>query len=167
MRPRRCAIASRLLRAGRSSRAARWTNCARARSSRAADWRRSSCGSRVSLRRGISLRFWMPEVDGRLQAADGGLDGGRQTADGAALLPNPKLLQLLVPKVLTARARSVSDRKGRGVRVALLAVIGFLFWAFIFGLLYKLLVYFRGIPEIGPLLSGKLLGLMLVSFFSI
>jgi len=82
-------------------------------------------------------------------------------------LPNPRLLHLLVPKVLTARARSVSDKKGRGVRVALLTVIGSLFWAFIFGLLYKLLVYFRGIPEIGPLLSGKLLGLMLVSFFSI
>ena len=61
----------------------------------------------------------------------------------------------------------MSDRKGRGVRVALLTVVGSLFWAFIFGLLYKLLVYFRGIPEIGPLLSGKLLGLMLVSFFSI
>ncbi|HEV8411782.1 MAG TPA: hypothetical protein VGQ30_14840, partial [Gemmatimonadaceae bacterium] len=48
-----------------------------------------------------------------------------------------------------------------------LSVIGALFWAFIFGLLYKLLVYFRGIAEIGPLLSGKLLGLMLISFFSI
>ena len=41
-----------------------------------------------------------------------------------ALLPDPELLHLLVPKVLTARARSVSDKKGRGVRVALLAVIG-------------------------------------------
>jgi ABC-2 type transport system permease protein len=84
-----------------------------------------------------------------------------------ARLPDPQLLHLLVPKALTARARSVSDRSGRGVRAALLAVIGSLFWAFIFGVLYKLLVYFRGIPEIGPLLSGKLLSLMLVSFLSI
>jgi ABC-2 type transport system permease protein len=85
----------------------------------------------------------------------------------ARALPDPALLHLLLPKVLTARARSVSDRKGRGVRVALLTVVGCLFWAFIFGLLYRLLAYFRGIPEIGPLLSGKLLGLLLVSFFSI
>ena len=85
----------------------------------------------------------------------------------AGQLSDATLLHLLSPKLLTARARSVSDRKGRGVRVAMLTIIGSLFWAFIFGLLYKLLVYFRGIPEIGPLLSGKLLGLMLVSFFSI
>jgi ABC-2 type transport system permease protein len=85
----------------------------------------------------------------------------------AGQLSDATLLHLLSPKLLTARARSVTDRKGRGVRVALLTIVGSLFWAFIFGLLYKLLVYFRGIPEIGPLLSGKLLGLMLVSFFSI
>ncbi len=85
----------------------------------------------------------------------------------AALLPNPRLLHLLTPKVLTARARSVSDKKGRGARVTLLAVIGALFWVLIYELIYRLLFYFRGIPEIGPLLSGKLLGLMLVSFFSI
>ena len=82
-------------------------------------------------------------------------------------LPDPRLLHLLSPKVLTARARSTSDQRGSGVRVGFLAVIGVLFWAFIFGLVYKLLAYFRGIPEIGPLLSGKLLGLMLVSFFAI
>jgi ABC-2 type transport system permease protein len=85
----------------------------------------------------------------------------------AVLLPNPELLHLLVPKWLTTRARSVSDKKGRGARAALLAVVGFLFWSFIFVTLYKLLAYFRGVPEIGPLLAGKLLGLMLVSFFSI
>ena len=34
-------------------------------------------------------------------------------------------------------------------------------------MLYRLLSYFRGVPEIGPLLAGKLLGLILVGFFSI
>ena len=34
-------------------------------------------------------------------------------------------------------------------------------------MLYRLLAYFRGVPEIGPLLAGKLLGLILVGFFSI
>src|SRR4029077_15824466 len=32
---------------------------------------------------------------------------------------------------------------------------------------YRLLRYFRGVVEIGPLLAGKLLGLILVGFFSI
>jgi hypothetical protein len=31
--------------------------------------------------------------------------------------------------------------------------------------LFRLLSYFKGIPEIGPLLAGKLLGLLLLSFF--
>jgi ABC-2 type transport system permease protein len=88
-------------------------------------------------------------------------------SDEAMVLPNPELLHLLVPKWLTARARSVSDRKGRGVRAVVLGVVAAVFWAFIFVTLYKLLAYFRGVPEIGPLLAGKLLGLMLVSFLSI
>ncbi len=100
--------------------------------------------------------------DRKLRPALGAVAGG-----GDGLLPNPKLLHLLLPKWLTARARSVSDKKGRTARVMLLAVIGVMFWAFVYTVLYKLLVYFRNIPEIGPLLSGKLLGLMLVSFFSI
>jgi ABC-2 type transport system permease protein len=46
-----------------------------------------------------------------------------------------------------------------------LGIVGLAFWGFIFAVLYRLLVYFRGIPEIGPLLAGKLLGLILISFF--
>src|SRR5215208_2483567 len=78
-----------------------------------------------------------------------------------------ELRTLLAPKVLTARARARTKERGRGARTAILAVIGAVFWAFAFGVLYRLLAYFRGVPEIGPLLAGKLLGLILVSFFSI
>ncbi|HEY8174256.1 MAG TPA: hypothetical protein VIF32_01060 [Gemmatimonadaceae bacterium] len=81
--------------------------------------------------------------------------------------PDPSLLHLLWPKWLTARARSFAEERGRGARFAILGVFGLLFWAFIFGVLYRLLVYFRGVQEIGPLLAGKLLGLLLVGFFSI
>jgi ABC-2 type transport system permease protein len=81
--------------------------------------------------------------------------------------PDPSLLHLLWPKYLTARARSFAEERGRGARLLILGVFGFLFWSFIFGVLYRLLAYFRGIPEIGPLLAGKLLGLLLVGFFSI
>ena len=82
-------------------------------------------------------------------------------------VPDPPLLHLLWPKYLTARARSFTEERGRGARIAILAVFGLLFWGFIFGVLYRLLVYFRGVQEIGPLLAGKLLGLILIGFFSI
>lgn len=81
--------------------------------------------------------------------------------------PDPSTLHLLTPKWLTARARSVSAERGHGMRMAFLAVFGFGFWAFIYFMLYRLLAYFRGVLEIGPLLAGKLLGLILVGFFSI
>ena len=81
--------------------------------------------------------------------------------------PDPALRHLLVPKWLTARARASAEERGRGARAAVLGVIGLLFWTFIFTVLYRLLLYFRGVEEIGPLLAGKLLGLMMVSFFSI
>src|SRR3954465_12738119 len=78
-----------------------------------------------------------------------------------------ELRTLLAPKWLTARARARKKERGRAGRTAILLTIGTIFWAFAFGLLYRLLAYFRGVPEIGPLLAGKLLGLILVSFFSI
>ena len=89
---------------------------------------------------------------------------GARTAPGGRA---PGLLHLLLPKLLTARSRSGATERGRTGRVVLLALVGSLFWTFAFGLLYRMLSYFRGVAEIGPLLAGKLLGLMLVSFVSI
>src|SRR5687768_12703078 len=88
-------------------------------------------------------------------------------AGAAAAAPAASLPHLLLPKWLTARARARSGEKGRGARITVLAVLGLLFWGLIFGVLYRLLIYFRGVAEIGPLLAGKLLGLILVGFFSI
>ncbi|MEP6495271.1 MAG: hypothetical protein ABJF01_21470 [bacterium] len=82
-------------------------------------------------------------------------------------LPDPSTLHLLVPKWLTARARAASGERGNGLRLGVLSVLGLGFWAFIFLVLFRLLRYFRGVQEIGPLLAGKLLGLILVGFFSI
>lgn len=81
--------------------------------------------------------------------------------------PDPSLFHLLRPKFLTARARALSGEKGRTARWIALGVFGVLFWAFIFGVVFRLLQYFRGVQEIGPLLAGKLLGLILIGFFSI
>ena len=85
----------------------------------------------------------------------------------SAARPDPSLGLLLLPKWLTARARTMSNERGRGARFTLLGAIGLLFWGFIYTVLYKLLVYFRNVPDLGPFLAGKLLGLILVGFFSI
>jgi ABC-2 type transport system permease protein len=81
-------------------------------------------------------------------------------------LPQPGLRHLLLPKWLATRARLRSDTGARG-RPLLLATGATLFWGASFAVLYRLLVYFRGVEEIGPLLAGKLLGLILLSFASV
>ena len=80
---------------------------------------------------------------------------------------DPSLFHLLEPKWLTARARMLAGERGRGARFTVLAVFGALFWSFVYLVLYRLLHYFRGVAEIGPLLAGKLLGLILLGFFAI
>lgn len=74
-------------------------------------------------------------------------------------------MHLLYPKWQSMRARAVKTQTGAAGRMGLLGILGLAFWALIFAVLYRLLVYFRGISEIGPLLAGKLLGLILISFF--
>src|SRR5947207_9551417 len=81
--------------------------------------------------------------------------------------PSPGLIHVLSPKFIAARARPLGKTENRSGRLILFLVIGAIFWAFVFGLLYRLLKYFRGIPEIGALLAAKLLGLMFVSLFGI
>ena len=88
-------------------------------------------------------------------------------APSAPRYPDPSTWHLLSPKWLTARARGRSTEKGSNARAVFLAVFGFGFWAVIFTVLFRLLRYFRGVQDIGPLLAGKLLGLILVGFFSI
>src|SRR3982751_2323613 len=85
----------------------------------------------------------------------------------ARVRPDPPLALLLRPKWLTARARAMANERGRGARFTLLGVMGLMFWAFIYTVLFKLLVYFRKVPDLGPFLAGKLLGIILVGFFSI
>jgi ABC-2 type transport system permease protein len=81
-------------------------------------------------------------------------------------LPQPGLRHVLLPKWLATRVRLRADTGGR-TRPALLAVGAALFWGVALAVLYKLLVYFRGVDEIGPFLAGKLLGLILLSFLGV
>ena len=76
-------------------------------------------------------------------------------------------VRLLSPKWLTARARSRSGGRARTGRIIALSVLGVLFWFVIIGVLYRILSYFKHVPEIGPLVAGKLLGILLLGFLGI
>lgn len=120
------------------------------------------------------LRAEMLGADG-MDGADGAATtrqayGANYTPHGGLIVPGTTpvpFLTLLSPKWLTARARTVTSERGRGVRWAVLGVVGILFWTVAFGLLYRVLRYFHGVEEIGALLAGKLLGLLLLSFAAI
>jgi ABC-2 type transport system permease protein len=77
-------------------------------------------------------------------------------------------MHVLQPKWRTTlqRIREERARGGKG-KLGILVVVGFGFWLAVFGVLYKILKYFRGVEELGPLLAGKLLGLVLLSFIAI
>ena len=87
-----------------------------------------------------------------------------QSSPGAS---RASLRTLISPKWMTARARAAQGERGRVARWAVLGVVGALFWGVAFGLLYRVLRYFAGVDEIGALLAGKLLGLLLLSFSAI
>lgn len=88
-------------------------------------------------------------------------------AASEAELPQPSVLHLLRPKLFTVRNRARSSDARQGWRWLILLVIGLLFWSFAMMVLVRMLRYFRGTPEIGVLLAGKLLGLVFLSFFAI
>jgi ABC-2 type transport system permease protein len=99
-------------------------------------------------------------------------DGAFVTPGGGRVVPPPgaqwigALLHILGPKWRTARARARARDRGRGGRVVLLALLGVGFWALVFGLLARVLRYFHSVAEIGELLAGKLLGVLLLSFLA-
>ena len=80
----------------------------------------------------------------------------------------PSLWHVLQPKWRTALQRLREDRaKGGSGKVVILTIVGGLFWASVFGVLFKILKYLRGVEELGPLIPAKILGLVLLSFISI
>jgi ABC-2 type transport system permease protein len=77
------------------------------------------------------------------------------------------VLHLLSPKLLSVRARATRKSNGAAVRSLVLGGVAVGFWTAAYLVLVRLLAYFRNVPDIGPLLAGKLLGLILLCFFSI
>jgi len=80
----------------------------------------------------------------------------------------PSLWRVLEPKWRTAlqRVREERSRGGSG-KLLLLAVVGVLFWLAVYLLLYLVLRHFRADPDLGSLLAGKVLGVVLLSFVAI
>jgi ABC-2 type transport system permease protein len=83
-------------------------------------------------------------------------------------MKQPSLAHVLQPKWRTALQRVREERANGGSgKLIILAIVGGLFWAGVFGILYKILKHLRGVEELGPLIPGKILGLVLLSFISI
>lgn len=76
------------------------------------------------------------------------------------------VLWLLRPKLRSKINRARTD-ESRVFKAALLGFVGLFFWALIFAVIYRMLLYFRGTQGIGDLLAGKLLGLAFLTFLMI
>jgi ABC-2 type transport system permease protein len=74
---------------------------------------------------------------------------------------------LLRPRWLALRGRWQRAERSERRRTALLGALGLVFWAVIFAFFARILAYFQGVPELGPVLAERLLSMVLLSFFSI
>ena len=79
----------------------------------------------------------------------------------------PSLWTVLTPKWRGVLARLRQERSGSLAKLVLLTLTGVGFWTAVFGIAYRVLRYIRAVPEIGPLLAGKVLSVILLAFLSI
>jgi len=79
----------------------------------------------------------------------------------------PGLWALLTPKWRGALARLRQERSGSRPKLLLLALVGGTFWTGIFGIAYRVLRYIQRVADIGDLLAGKMLGIILLAFLTI
>jgi ABC-2 type transport system permease protein len=77
------------------------------------------------------------------------------------------MLLLLTPRYHALKNRLTRLAPGDGVKTAVLALLGAGFWAFMYGVSFKVLTYFRTIEGLGDLLALRLLSMVLLTFFSI
>jgi ABC-2 type transport system permease protein len=79
----------------------------------------------------------------------------------------PGLWTVLTPKWRSALARASQEQSGSGARLLLLGLVALIFWMAVFGIAFRVLRYFRSVEEIGNLMAGKVLGIILLAFLSI
>src|SRR5947199_283295 len=63
-------------------------------------------------------------------------------------------MHVLSPTFISGKARLVGKTENRSGRLILLVLIRAIFWSFVFGLLYRLLTYFRGLLPIVAVLAA-------------
>ena len=77
------------------------------------------------------------------------------------------MLLLLTPRYAALRNRLTRLAPGDGLKTIVLGLLGLGFWAFMFGVSYRVLTYFRTIEGLGDLLALRLLSMVLLTFFSV
>lgn len=87
-------------------------------------------------------------------------------ADGAART-QPGLWTILTPKWRSLLARSRQGSRDAAGKVVLFTLIGGVFWLTVFGIAWRVLRSLQGTRDIGTLLAGKVLGLVLLAFLTI
>ena len=85
----------------------------------------------------------------------------------AGELTQPGVWTLLTPKWRGLLARLRQERRGSWAKLLLFAISGGLFWAAIFGIAFRVLSYIQKVADIGDLLAGKVLGIILLALHSI
>ena len=79
----------------------------------------------------------------------------------------PGFWVVLAPKWQSAVARIRRQQTDVGPKGAVLVLLGLVFWGGVFGIVHRVLRYFKGVEDIGSLLAAKLLGLAFLAFGSI
>jgi ABC-2 type transport system permease protein len=74
---------------------------------------------------------------------------------------------LLVPRLQALRNGYRRRDRGGRVRALILGALVLLFWVGTFWLFHRVLEHFHAVPELGPILSQKLLHLVFLTFFAI
>ena len=78
------------------------------------------------------------------------------------------IITLLKPRIWPLKNRGLSDANGKSnTRFLLLGSFGLLLWCGIFAVSWRVLIYFKGVEEIGDILGYKLLSMMLVVSFAL
>ncbi|HXY54987.1 MAG TPA: hypothetical protein VEM40_10000 [Nitrospirota bacterium] len=78
-----------------------------------------------------------------------------------------RVFLLLAPRYHAVKNSLNRLAPGDGLKTVVLFLLGLGFWAFMFGVSYKVLAYFRTIEGLGDLLALRLLSMILLTFFSI
>ena len=78
------------------------------------------------------------------------------------------IITLLKPRIWPLKKRGLSNANGKSnTRFLLLGSFGLLLWCGIFAVSWRVLIYFKGVEEIGDILGYKLLSMMLVVSFAL